>query len=269
MLSNNHIMTDLHQIIDLRSGSNPRPSKTGAIDRSVGSDFHIVVHLHDADLRNLHLPAGMKRFSSWRIDGELKFVDLINPDISFDFLGGMFLSVFRRKNWAEHVGALDAAAISDSRTFSHFDNTFPHVKIFSRAFSGSRAYFNSRPLIVCLTGAREWAPMYPLVHSVRLVEALDEYKKNGLGEIAFRRCKNFALNNFIPDLASMYLRRKHSGYAYVHPLGLILENCRYPNFYFSFFNFFIRKGRLLFSRASRHLRRRTKVSAVAESDIGT
>ena len=47
----------------------------------------------------------------------------------------MFLSVFRRKNWNKNVGALDELAISDDHTFSHFDNTFPHVKIFSQAFA--------------------------------------------------------------------------------------------------------------------------------------
>ena len=91
--------------------------------------------------------------------------------------------------------------------------------------------------------------MYPLVHSVRLVEALGEYRKNGLGYLNYWRCKNYALNNFIPDLVSMAVRRERSGYAYVNPLKLLLENCLYPNFYLSFFNFFIRKSKLLLSRA--------------------
>jgi hypothetical protein len=104
------------------------------------------------------------------------------------------------------------------------------------------------------------------VHSVRLVEALDEYRSNGLSEGAFWRCKNFALNNFVPDLVSMYLRRERSGYAYVHPLHLIAQNCRYPNFYLSFFNFFIRKGKLILSRSFGHPIRRANVEA--KSDIG-
>lgn len=32
----------------------------------------------------------MKPFSSWSNDGEKKFLDLIDPKISFDFLGGCF-----------------------------------------------------------------------------------------------------------------------------------------------------------------------------------
>lgn len=194
------------------------------------------------------LPKNMKPFSAWPHSGEMKFMDLVNPKISFDFLGGMFLSVFRRQNWIKNADVLDEAAVSDSRTFSHFDNTFPHVKIFSKAFANSRAFFNARPLSVCLTGAREWTPMYPMVKSVRLVEALDEYRKNGLPYMQYLHCKNYALNNFIPDFVSMFIHRDHSGFAYTKPLKLILGSCLYPNFYLSFFYFFARKLKLALQR---------------------
>lgn len=195
-----------------------------------------------------NLPKNMKPFSTWPHSGEMWFMDLVNPKISFDFLGGMFLSVFRRQNWIKNTDVLDEAAVSDARTFSHFDNTFPHIKIFSKAFSNSRAFFNANPLSVCLTGAREWAPMYPFVQSVRLVETLDEYRKNGLPYIRYVRCKNYALNNFIPDFVSMFIHRDHSGFAFVHPLKLLLGNCFYPNFYLSFFYFFARKLKLILQR---------------------
>jgi glycosyltransferase involved in cell wall biosynthesis len=188
-----------------------------------------------------NLPKEMVPFSTWKIDGEINFLDLINPKISFDFLGGMFLSVFRKKNWEKNVNVLDKTAVLDSRVFSHFDNTFPHVKIFARAFSSSKAYFNSRPLNVCLSGAREWSPMYPFIHSVRLVEALEEYRKNGLPYLKYIYCKNYALHNFIPDFARMYLEKKRSGYIYINPAKMLFEYCLYPNFYFSFFYFIGRK----------------------------
>jgi hypothetical protein len=168
--------------------------------------------------------------------------------VSFDFLGGMFLSVFRRRKWLQHVDALDQVAVCDTRTFSHFDNTFPHVKIFARAFAKSRAFFNAKPLSVCLTGAREWAPKYPLVASVRLVEALEEYRRNGLPFLQYLRCRNFALNNFIPDLGSMVIHREHSGFEYVNPVKLVFSNILYPNFYLSLINFLVRKSKLLLSR---------------------
>lgn len=188
-----------------------------------------------------NLPASMTPFSPWPQSGEMRFVDLVDPRVSFDFLGGMFLSVFRRRNWIEHADVLEEAAISDPRVFSHFDNTFPHVKIFSRAFAKSQAFFHAKPLSVCLTGAREWAPMYPFIHSVRLVEALEEYRKNGLPYLRYVRCKNYALNNFIPDVTFMFLHRSSSGYAYVKPWRLILGNLLYPNVYLSFVRFCIRK----------------------------
>jgi len=196
-----------------------------------------------------NLPERMTPFSTWPCSGEMKFTDLIDPKISFDFLGGMYLSVFRRRNWIQNVAVLDQAAISDLRTFSHFDNTFPHVKIFSKAFARSRAYFSAKPLSVCLGGARDWTPMFQLVMSVRLIEALDEYKKNGLPYLQYLRCKNYALNNFIPDLVSMFVRRDRSGYGYIKPFRLTLGACLYPNFYLSFVFFVVRKGKSSLSRA--------------------
>lgn len=191
------------------------------------------------------LPEDMEPFSSWRDSSEMDFLDLVNPKLSFDFLGGMFLAVFRREMWNANVNAVDPDALADSRVFSHFDNTFVHVKIFSKAFSGSRAYFFSEPLSVCLTGAREWAPMYPFVRSVRLVEALDEYRKNGLPFIRYIRCKNFALRSFIPDLIYMLLNKEISGLAYVNPYKLILKSMIFPSTYLSVFYYLARRIRAL------------------------
>lgn len=194
-----------------------------------------------------NLPEKMEPFSSWTYSGEMKFMDLIDPKISFDFLGGMFLSVFRRKNWISNVNIIDREALSDSRVFSHFDNTFVHVKIFSKAFAHSNAFFYAKPLSVCLTGAREWAPMYPFIRSVRLVEALDEYRKNGLSYAKYLRCKNFALRTFLPDLAYMFINRDSSGFNYINPFKLIFKNFLYPNFYLSIIYYIIRKLKVILS----------------------
>jgi len=149
----------------------------------------------------------MEPFSKWPNAGEMPFLELIDPKVSFDFLGGMFLSVFRRENWMLNANVLDEKALQDSRTFSHFDNTFPHVKIFAKAFASSQAYFNDAPLNVCLSGAREWSSFYPLIHSVRLVEALEEYRNNGLPYWKYLYCKNYALNNFLPEFIYIILRK--------------------------------------------------------------
>lgn len=229
------------------------------IDGHPDVDFFYVnsFHLNTEYLENFpspfdtaNLPNNMPPFSKWTVAGEMRFLELIDPKISFDFLGGMFLSVFRKTPWMQNAKVLNENAIQDSRTFSHFDNTFPHVKIFAKAFSSSKAYFNVRPLNVCLTGAREWSPMYPFIHSVRLVEALQEYRKNGLSYWKYVYCKNYALNNFVPDFINILLYKDRSGYAYIRPFKLMLEYCLYPNFYLSFFYFIGRRlrkysGRLL------------------------
>lgn len=197
------------------------------------------------------LPAEMKPFSSWPKSGEMEFMDLVHPKRSFDFLGGMFLSVFKREKWIAHADAISEAALADSRVFSALDNTFPHVKIFARAFAKSKAFFFAKPLSVCLTGAREWAPMYPMVRSVRLVEAVDEYRKNGLPWLRYLKCRNYSLKTFVPDLAYMYLHKDSSGYDYIKPIRLILSNCLYPNFYLSVFYFLLRRVRTAAGRPAR------------------
>jgi len=235
-------ITDLYQLID----KHPR------VDFFYVNSFHLSTEFlknFSSPFDTANLPKDMVPFSRWTIANEMSFLDLINPKISFDFLGGMFLSVFRKKNWELNVNVLDKNAIIDNRTFSHFDNTFPHVKIFAKAFSSSRAYFNTKPLNVCLTGAREWSPMYPFIHSVRLIEALQEYRKNGLPYWKYLYCKNYALNNFVPDYLNILLNKDKSGYAYIRPIKLLLEYSLYPNFYLSFFYFF---GRRLCNFFSRH-----------------
>ena len=40
------------------------------------------------------------------------------------------------------------------------------------------------------------------------IEALDEYRKNGLSFWQYVYCKNYALKNFIPDLVNMIIHCK-------------------------------------------------------------
>ncbi len=190
-----------------------------------------------------NLPAELPRFSPRLQEGPLPFFDLVDPDISFDFLLGIFLSVFRRESWVKNAGVLDAAAVSDPRHLSTFDNTCPHLKIFAKAFAGSTAYFHPRPLTACLAGAREWAPLYPFLRSVRLIEALDEYRKNGLPPDRYRRCKNHALSDLLPDLANMYAHRERSGWDYVDLPRVLRGALTYPNAWLSPLHYAARKLR--------------------------
>lgn len=179
------------------------------------------------------LPDDIKRKSLYSQDGKMNFFDLLSPKISGDFLNGISLSVFRRKGWVDSSHVLDSRALQDSRVFSNFDNTYPHIKIFAKAFSNSKAYFYSDPLSICLHGAREWAPMYSYIRSVRLVNGVEEYRRNGLPYLDYIRYKNRALRAFIPDMVYMFIYKKESGYEYIKPLRLLLNNCLYPEFYLS------------------------------------
>ena len=216
--------------------------------------FHLTtdyIFSHPHPFKTDNFPVKMEPFSPRTTNGEINFLDLINPKVSFDFLGGIFLAVFRRKNWIENAYILDQDEISDLRTFANFDNSFPHVKIFAKAFANSRAFFNACPFSVCLTGAREWAPLSPFMRSVRLVETLDEYRNNGLGLFEYLYCRNYALRYFLPDLALMLTKKGRTGIEYINMWKLILRNCLYPNFYFSFFYFFARKAKHFLLRHTR------------------
>ena len=208
---------------------------------------------YPAPFDTANLPSLMPRISKWEIEGEMPFLDLINPDVSFDFLGGIFLSVFRKRNWDLNTHVLNGAALMDDRVQSHFDNTFPQIKIFANAYKSSRAYFNAAPLIVSLSGSstREWAPMYPLVRSVRLLQGLQAYRSKGLPYWKYLRCKNRALEHFVPDLIRLLLDRENSGYRYINPLLLVLESFLFPNFYLSVICLVGRKLRSLTSQTTR------------------
>jgi glycosyltransferase involved in cell wall biosynthesis len=181
----------------------------------------------------VNLPVDMTTFSNYSDSGRCSFLSLIDPDVSFDFIGAMFLVIFRKGNWLLNVSVLDQQAIDDPLTFSHYDNTFPHVKIFSRAFSKSKAYLHATPLSVNLSGSREWAPMSPLINIVRLVESLDEYRLNGLSFWSYLRFKNFAMRTFIPDYVRMLLHKEESGYRYIQPIRLFMGSIVYPNAWLS------------------------------------
>lgn len=183
----------------------------------------------------------LKKFSQYHLSKKLRFFDLIDPKISFDFLGGMYLSIFRKKNWIQNLNVLNRNHISNLIEFSSLDNTFPHTKIYAHAFNNSKAFFFSKPITINLSGTREWNYLYPLVMSYRLPELLEEYRKNGLSFFQYIYCKNFALRNFIPDTLNLLFSKKINFFNYINIYKNIIKNIFYPNFYLSILYFFLRK----------------------------
>ena len=149
-------------------------------------DFYYVnsKHLHHNKLDRYKKPINpniiteiMPKFSNQNNDLRCNFIDLINPSISFDFLGGIYLSVFRRSMWTKNLFSLEEKKMNNELLFSNLENTFPHVKIFAYAFKKSKAFFISKPLTINLHGTREWSSLYPIIRSIRLPSALDIYFK--------------------------------------------------------------------------------------------
>jgi len=186
-----------------------------------------------------NIPKKMSTFSNFKLERKLFFLDLIDPKISFDFVGAVFLVVFRKELWIQNENVLNIDAIESKIDFSHYDNTFPHVKIFSVAFCKSHAYFYPKPLTINLSGIREWAAMSPLINIVRLIESLDEYKKNGLTLYQFIKCKNYAYRTFAPDFLRLLRRKSISGYYFINPWKLLANALLYPNSYLSLIYYLI------------------------------
>jgi glycosyltransferase involved in cell wall biosynthesis len=195
-------------------------------------------HPFDTDL----LPKVMEKFSKAPLSRALDFFELVSPNVSFDFLGGIFLSVFRREKWMQSIHVLDVDAVASPVIFSHFDNTFPHIKIWADAFRSSRAFLNTDPLIVCINGIREWAPMTPMIMGVRLPEALRVYRASGMGWWRYIYSMNYAFRNFGSNITNMLLHRK----VYKFPLPfakIIISSLPYPNTYLSIIYFIVRRLR--------------------------
>jgi hypothetical protein len=113
---------------------------------------------------------------------------------------------------------------------------------------GKVTFHNKTPLIISLTGEREWAYLYPLVHSVRLVEALSEYRLNGLPFLKYYRCKNFALKYSIPHFVLILLNKTNPSYKNINLFKLIFFSLLYPNFYLSIFYYFNRKLKMVLKK---------------------
>ena len=192
------------------------------------------------------LPKDMKTISSNKISRKLMFFDLIRHSIAFDFLMGCYLCVFRRKGWEENLNVIDTDLVNDKRTWSNFDNTCFHIKIFGEAFKDSKAYFCAEPLSVNTHGLREWNDLYPLVEIVRIPEALDYFRSKGMNFFQYIYEKNYSLRNFFNYFIKISLNGNKMGLEYISFKNHFFKNLIYPNSWLSIFYFFARKLLKLF-----------------------
>ncbi|MBI29390.1 MAG: glycosyl transferase family 2 [Pelagibacteraceae bacterium] len=192
------------------------------------------------------LPKKMRNHSPQKINKKLKFFDLIDKKISFDFLLGIFVCVFKREKWNKNLNVIDKNLIKDPRTWSNFENTCFFIKVFCAAFSRSNVYLCAKPLSVSLYGIREWSNLYPLVEIVRIPEALDYYRSKGLNFFSYITAKNYALRNFFNYFFKIMINGKEMGLGYINFRKHFFSNLFYPNAWLSILYFVLRKIRSIF-----------------------
>lgn len=189
-----------------------------------------------------HLPFDkMSSISNLKESKHVKFWEIIDPKVSWEFLIGIYLSIFKRKKWNENLEFLDKKNLKDSRYWSNVDNTLIHPMIMCRAFKDSKSYFCAEPLSINLVGVREWGDLYEFIEIIRLPELLDFYKSQGMGLGKYLYCKNFSLRNFSNYIVKIIINGEKAGSKYINFRKNILYSLIFPNVYLSFFKYFFRK----------------------------
>lgn len=188
----------------------------------------------------------LKSICNIKSDKKCKFWDVIDPEVSWDFLIGIFLSVFNREQWLKHVHVLNKQQITDVNLWSNFDNTCTHPKVLSSAFKNSNAYICVEPQSINLIGEREWYSLYEFVEIVRIPELLDFYRSIGMPLTKYLLCKNYSLRNFANYFVKILIGGKKSGLQYLDIKKNIIFNLYFPNVYLSSFYYLFRNLKRLF-----------------------
>ena len=196
------------------------------------------------DIKNL--PKKMNTHSPLKKNRVLKFFELIDHRICFDFLLGLYVNAFRRKLWNENLHVINKKLMKDPRTWSNFDNTCFFIKVFCEAFQNSKAFFCAKPLSVNLSGIREWNDLYPFVEIVRIPEMLDYYRSKGLNFFQYIYSKNYSLRNFFNYFFKIIINGEKMGLQYINFRKHFFKNLIYPNAWLSIIYFVFRKVKKIF-----------------------
>ncbi len=205
---------------------------------SLNSKF---VFNHKQPFNTKKIPKNLISFSKLKKNKKTKFFNLIHPSVSWDFLLGIFLTIYKRKKFIKNINILDKKKLNDPRVWSTIDNTAPHVKVFSYAFRNSNSYIQAKPLSINLFGDKGWSQTYPFVLIIRIPEILDIYRKNGLPFLSYVKLKNYSLKKFIPLMYFIIKNKKSSNFKYISLKKNIINNIFYPNVYFFGFYYVIKK----------------------------
>ncbi len=226
------------------------------LQNNLDKDYFFInsYHLESSYLENFSTPfdtknlkyESMKKISKLKSNKQASFWEVIDPKVSWEFLIGIYLNLFRTKKWIDSIGVINQEKIKDTRVWSNFDNTCLNPIIIANAFKNSKAYICADPLSINLIGEREWGSMYEFVEIIRIPELLDYYRTQGLSLKRYLYCKNFALRNFSNYLFKIIIGGEKMGRNYLNIKKYILKNLIYPNVYLSPIYFIIRKFLNLF-----------------------
>ncbi len=182
---------------------------------------------HPFDTSNLK-DIEMKKLSKSKQNQSVNFWEIIDPDVSWEFLIGIFLSIFNRKMWLDGLDCLNQKNIEDKKIWSNFDNTCLNAKVISTVFKDKKSYICSKPLSVNLFGEREWVNLYDFIEIVRIPELIDYYRSQGMNFFKYIYCKNFALRNFFNFFTKILINGEKAGRNYVNFYNHFLKNLVYP-----------------------------------------
>ena len=182
----------------------------------------------------------MKKLSRLKQNKRVNFWEIIDPDVSWEFLIGIFLSIFNRKMWLEGLDCLSKKDLEDKNIWSNFDNTCLNAKVVSTVFKDKKSFICSQPLSVNLIGEREWVNLYDFIEIVRIPELIDYYRSQGMGFFKYIYCKNFALRNFFNFFSKIMIHGDKAGRNYVNFYNHFLKNLIYPYAWLSIIFFVMR-----------------------------
>lgn len=182
----------------------------------------------------------MQKLSKSKLNKNVNFWEIIDPNVSWEFLIGIFLSIFNRQMWLDGLNCIDKKNIEDKNVWSNFDNTCLNAKVISTVFKDKKSYLCSEPLSVNLIGEREWVSLYDFVEIVRIPELIDYYRSQGMNFFKYVYCKNFALRNFFNFFTKIIINGEKAGRNYVNFYNHFIRNLIYPYAWLSIIFFVMR-----------------------------
>jgi glycosyltransferase involved in cell wall biosynthesis len=189
------------------------------------------------ELNNMNL----EPLSKFKENKRVNFWEIINPNVSWEFLISIYLCIFNRQMWLDGLDCVNQSDIEDTRVWSTFDNTCLNGKVISTVFKDKKSFIFSKPLSVNFIGEREWTSLYDFVEIVRIPELLDYYRSQGMSFWRYIYCKNFALRNFFNFFTKIVIVGDRAGRNYVNFNKHFLQNLVYPNAWLSIIFFVFRR----------------------------